>query len=340
MSTALTTRPDTGFLIIDTFEQAKSVAEYINKSALVPDAYRGKPADIVIAMQYGMELGLSPMQALQSVAVINGKPSIYGDALPAVVMLHPDFEDLDAPEPTGSNPDEWVAPCTVKRRGRAPVTRTFSTADAKAAGLWKKPGPWTNYPKRMLMMRARAFALRDAFPDRMKGLTTVEEAIDITPAAPPPSEPRRLSESAPATSTPSPQVDASAPAPSASHPDAAPPAPSAPAAASAPSVSTGTQLTNGVRIADTKVAVDPKTKQTTYEVHAKKNNAVVVFLTHDKALYDEAASCDGTDHLFTISYTRGRHRDAPALIMTGITLEERDDATPHPEQGTLPTEGA
>ena len=68
MSTALTSRPDTGFLTIDSFDQAIKVADYINKSALVPDAYRGKPADIVIAMQYGMELGLSPMQALQSVS--------------------------------------------------------------------------------------------------------------------------------------------------------------------------------------------------------------------------------------------------------------------------------
>jgi hypothetical protein len=339
MSTALTTRPDAGFLIIDTFEQAKSVAEYINKSALVPEAYRGNPANIVIAMQYGMELGLSPMQALQSVAVVNGRPSLWGDALPGLIISEPDCEGIDSPEPEGTDPEKWVAVCTVLRRGRPPVKRSFSKKDAETAGLWGQ-NTWKKYPKRMLMMRARAFAIRDAYPDRMKGLTTVEEAIDITPAAPPPSEPRRLSESAPATSTPSLQVDASAPAPSASHPDAAPPAPSAPAAASAPSVSTGTQLTNGVRIADTKVAVDPKTKQTTYEVHAKKNHAVVVFLTHDKALYDEAASCEGTDHLFTISYTRGRHRDAPALIMTGITLEERDDATPNPEQGTLPTEGA
>jgi hypothetical protein len=335
MSTALTTRPDTGFLIIDTFEQAKSVAEYINKSALVPDAYRGKPADIVIAMQYGMELGLSPMQSLQSVAVINGKPSIYGDALPAVVMQHPDFEDMDAPEPTGANPDEWMAPCTVKRRGRAPVTRTFSTADAKAAGLWKKAGPWTNYPKRMLMMRARAFALRDAFPDRMKGVTTVEEAIDITPVAPAISEPRRLSETAPAPAAPPvAPVDAAA----------VPTSPTPAAAVSTPpatATTTGVQLTTGVKIEDTKVAVDPKNpKQTTYEVYAKKANAVVCFLTHDKSLYDQAASCEGTDHLFTISYTRGRHQDKPAFIMTGITLEERDDATPNPEQGTLPTEGA
>jgi hypothetical protein len=334
MSTALTTRPDTGFLIIDTFEQAKSVAEYINKSALVPEAYRGNPANIVIAMQYGMELGLSPMQALQSVAVVNGRPSLWGDALPGLIISEPDCEGIDSPEPEGTDPEKWVAVCTVLRRGRPPVKRSFSKKDAETAGLWGQ-NTWKKYPKRMLMMRARAFAIRDAYPDRMKGIITAEEAIDITPERVEPSEPRRLSETAPTTPAPAPVAPVDA---------AAVPTPPTPAAAAstppATATTTGVQLTTGVKIEDTKVAVDPKTKQTTYEVHGQKNNAVVIFLTHDKALYDEAASCEGTDHLFTISYTRGRHRDAPALIMTGITLEERDDATPNPEQGTLPTEGA
>jgi hypothetical protein len=328
-STALAARASGGFsLRPTTFAEATQFAKVIAASDLAPKDYKGKPENCLIAVQMGAELGLAPMQAIQNIAVINGRPSLFGDAVLAVCQSSPDFEDIV------ESCDGQVATCTVRRRGRSPVTHSFSQDDAKKAGLWGKQGPWQQYPTRMLQMRARGFALRDAYADRLKGIEVAEEAIDITPVAPPPSEPRRLSETAP----PSPQADASAPASSASHPDAAP---SAPAAASAPSVSTGTQLTNGVRIADTKVAVDPKNpKQKTYEVYAKKANAVVCFLTHDKALYDEAASCEGTDHLFTISYTRGRHRDAPALIMTGITLEERDDATPTPEQGTLPTEGA
>jgi len=50
--------------------------------------------------------------------------------------------------------------------------------DAKRAGLWAKQGPWTAYPKRMMQMRARGFALRDAFPDVLKGMITAEEAQD------------------------------------------------------------------------------------------------------------------------------------------------------------------
>ena len=46
------------------------------------------------------------------------------------------------------------------------------------AGLWAKSGPWTQYPKRMMQMRARGFALRDKFADALGGLITVEEAQD------------------------------------------------------------------------------------------------------------------------------------------------------------------
>ena len=79
-----------------------------------------------------------------------------------------------------------VATCTAKRRGyEKPTVVRFSVADAKKAGLWGKSGPWSQYSKRMLQLRARGFALRDAFPDVLKGLVTAEEAQDYptTPAA-------------------------------------------------------------------------------------------------------------------------------------------------------------
>jgi len=73
----------------------------------------------------------------------------------------------------------------AKRKGRKPVETRFSVEDAKRAGLWGKGGPWTAYPKRMLQMRARGFALRDAFPDVLKGMISVEEAQDYPDEAKP-----------------------------------------------------------------------------------------------------------------------------------------------------------
>jgi hypothetical protein len=78
-----------------------------------------------------------------------------------------------------------VAVCIASRKGRKPVTVKFSVEDAKRAGLWGKQGPWTAYPKRMMQMRARGFALRDAFPDVLKGLISVEEANDYPDEAKP-----------------------------------------------------------------------------------------------------------------------------------------------------------
>ena len=54
----------------------------------------------------------------------------------------------------------------------------FSKEKAMNAKLWGKDGPWKTYPERMLKMRARGFALRDAFADRLKGIITAEEARD------------------------------------------------------------------------------------------------------------------------------------------------------------------
>lgn len=149
-------------------------------SNLAPKDFK-TPEAVLIAMQYGMEIGLAPMQALQSIAVINGRPVIFGDAALAICKAHPEFEDISETFDRGQGDDNTVAKCEVVRRGKIPVVRTFSVADAKKAQLWGKSGPWSLYPKRMLQMRARAFALRDSFPDALKGVGVAEEVRDIEP---------------------------------------------------------------------------------------------------------------------------------------------------------------
>jgi hypothetical protein len=124
------------------------------------------------------------MQALQNIAVINGKPSVYGDAAMALVQASSVCEDVEEYF-EGEGTTNPVAVCVAKRKGRKPVTAKFSVEDAKRAGLWGKGGPWSAYPKRMMQMRARGFALRDAFPDVLKGLITAEEAQDYPDEAKP-----------------------------------------------------------------------------------------------------------------------------------------------------------
>jgi hypothetical protein len=138
----------------------------------------------MVCVQWGYEIGLAPMQALQNIAVINGKPSVYGDAAMALVQASAVCEDVQEYFEGEGTPNP-IAVCVAKRRGRKEVVAKFSVEDAKRAGLWGKQGPWQAYPKRMMQMRARGFALRDAFPDVLKGLITAEEAQDYPDEAKP-----------------------------------------------------------------------------------------------------------------------------------------------------------
>jgi hypothetical protein len=164
--------------------EAMQFSEMLASSSMVPKAYQGKPNDVLVCVQWGYEMGLAPMQALQNIAVINGKPSVYGDAMMALVQSSPVCEDIEEYF-EGEGTTNPVAVCVAKRKGRKPVVTKFSVEDAKRAGLWGKGGPWTAYPKRMLQMRARGFALRDAFPDVLKGMITAEEAQDYPDEAKP-----------------------------------------------------------------------------------------------------------------------------------------------------------
>ena len=160
------------------FSELVQFAQMAAKSQLVPKEYRNQPEDIMLAVQLGSEVGLRPMQALQNIAVINGRPAVWGDALPGLCKASPVYHDIIETWEHEQDLDLLTAVCIAKRHGSTPVTARFSVMDAKRSGLWTKAGPWQTYPRRMLQMRARSFALRDAFPDVFKGLISVEEALD------------------------------------------------------------------------------------------------------------------------------------------------------------------
>ena len=162
------------------FNELLTFSNMLARSNFVPKNYRGKPNDIFCAIQMGAELGLAPMLSLQNIAVINEKPSIYGDAMLAICKASPLCESIEEYlDGDQSQIETLTAICKVRRRGfKNEITGSFSWEDAKTAGLATKAGAWLSYPKRMLQMRARGFALRDAFPDLLNGLITREEAND------------------------------------------------------------------------------------------------------------------------------------------------------------------
>lgn len=186
-----------------TLDEAMKLAELIANSDLAPKDFKGKPGNVLIAVQMGAEVGLAPMQALQNIAVINGRPSIWGDAVLAIVQGSGLLEFIEETD------DGEEAKCRVKRKG-VPVVieRCFSMKDASTAGL-AGGNVWKGYPKRMRQMRARAYALRDGFADVLRGLNVreeiedyaVERATNITPERPESLMPQSRSETAGAGST-------------------------------------------------------------------------------------------------------------------------------------------
>ena len=174
-STALA-RPET--FAPRTLQEALQFADLLLESGMIPKSYVGKsPAAIVVALQFGMELGMQPMQSLQNIANINGSPGVWGDAALALVLGSGlcEYYEEDNFETIKKNEK---ATFTIKRRGfpKAKIT-TFSYADAKTAGIFTN-AVWKTYPYRMCQMRARSFGLRDSFPDVLKGMELAEALQD------------------------------------------------------------------------------------------------------------------------------------------------------------------
>lgn len=152
----------------DLMEFARCVAG----TDFAPKGFQGKPEACFIAMIYGRGLGLGALQALQGIAVINGKPSVYGDTFWAVICSHPEFVDCE------EDVTDDRAEIVLTRRNRKPWTGGFSMAEAKLAKLTDKDGPWKQYPKGQLLWRARHRGAVALFSDALKGILPREVALD------------------------------------------------------------------------------------------------------------------------------------------------------------------
>jgi len=168
-------------IVPNDFESAFRIANAVFKSGMAPKGIDSAEKAMIVIM-HGMEIGMPPMMALQSIAPINGRPCLYGDGALGLVQGSGLMEWTKETYEGAEGTDAFKAVCEVKRKGDKEVKRgEFSVAQAKKAQLFGKPGPWQQYLKRMLQMRARGFALRDGFSDVLRGLHIAEEMQDIVP---------------------------------------------------------------------------------------------------------------------------------------------------------------
>lgn len=159
------------------FEEAWRLADIMANSGLVPKEYEKNPEKCFVAMQWGNEIGLSPMQSVQNISTVNNRPSLWGDAMLALVRSSPLCEYfIERWEGAG---DLLKCVCRTKRRGEPEEqVREFTMADARQADLLSKD-TYKKYGKRMIQMRARAWLIRDVYTDLIRGLHMAEEAMDI-----------------------------------------------------------------------------------------------------------------------------------------------------------------
>lgn len=184
---------------INTLDEAWRFAKFVIAAGWAPKGMDTEEA-IVVCIQHGAEVGLPMMAAIQNICVINGRPSMYGDVALGLVLSkgiceeYRTWYEIDGKKLTDSEGNARTARADekknesltaffyAKRKGKdEPIVRSFSVSDAKEAKLFNKPGPWSDYTTRQMQWRARGFALRDGFPDALKGLSIAEESMDSPP---------------------------------------------------------------------------------------------------------------------------------------------------------------
>jgi hypothetical protein len=156
-----------------TLSEAQDLAKALAPAATLPPALRGKPAEVLLAIMTGAELGLAQMASIRGIHVIEGKPCLAADLMAGVVMGSPLCEFLRCAETTGTR-----AVYVAKRRGQPEISLAFTMAQAQSAGLSGK-GNWAKYPDAMLRARACAAICRMVWPDLLSGVYDPDE---LTPA--------------------------------------------------------------------------------------------------------------------------------------------------------------
>lgn len=213
---ALAPAPTPGFSYITAGLQER--ADYIARlapSTILPTAYRGNAANAFVAAETGAALGLEPLQALASIAVINGRATLSSDLMAAVIRRA--GHTLRIVE---NSPESVTATLIRADDKKFEFTVTWDKDKATKAGLWGQRGPWSQYPTQMLRARAITEVARQGASEALMGMIyspedfgatitdtgeVIEaEVIDEAPAKSAPAAPKPASKPAAAPSQPAP----------------------------------------------------------------------------------------------------------------------------------------
>lgn len=171
---------------LTTIEEMFRFSEAVVQAGVSP---RGMdtPQKVFVAVQWGAELGLTPMQSIFGLPIVNGKPTPEVAVALALVLGSGLLKQRH--ERWEGEGDQRRCVVALVRRDDTAVERSFSIADAKKAKLDQKDN-WKGFPDRMLFARAMGYALKDLFSDVLRGIRLAEvddyvetepELRDVTP---------------------------------------------------------------------------------------------------------------------------------------------------------------
>lgn len=180
---------EVGFSSAGGFELIQRMAKLLAASELVPPQFKGNVANTVIALEMAKRLNASPLAVMQNLYIVQGKPSWSAQFVIAAVNSTGRFSPLRFTLSGKEGSDEWqcIAWATEIATGEKLESPPVSIAMAKKEGWYGKNGSkWQTMPALMLRYRSATFFGRLYAPEILMGMSTEDEAIDITPVAPPP----------------------------------------------------------------------------------------------------------------------------------------------------------
>ena len=165
-------------------DKLMEMSQMLSQSTIVPDTYRNRPENCFIALDMASRMGMSPIVIMQSLFVIQGRPSWSGQAIASMIRANPTLRNVNLEYVGERGTASWGAYVTAERvsDGRVLKGTTVTLGMAKAEGwLDKKGSKWLTMPEQMLAYRAYAFFGRVHVPELMMGLQTAEEVLDVQP---------------------------------------------------------------------------------------------------------------------------------------------------------------
>lgn len=158
-------------LVPTTIDGAMQLARWLSSSKLLPPAFQGKEHDVFMVVMAGMELGLPPMAALRGLYAVNGRTALEAKTKAAICLQRGAAEYFKKTEDTPE-----AVTWETRRKGDTEVRLSrYTKAEAQAAGLLNKDGPWKQYTRRMMSWRALGFLCDDTYPDVVLGVATAED---------------------------------------------------------------------------------------------------------------------------------------------------------------------